>query len=163
VIANPFRLHRAAAGGSGQSSRERIQRLQAAILEIPPERAALLLSVGLVLGVFPINGIPTVLCLIAAFVFRLNAPALQLLNSLSTPLQLALLLPLARVGQKVCGPAIATNGAWTNQIAGAAVHAVAGWAIVCIPAGALLYLALLGASAIVRWEARAVSQASESV
>jgi Uncharacterized protein conserved in bacteria (DUF2062) len=123
--------------------RARVIGLRATIAEIPPERAALLLCVGLVLGVFPIAGVPTLLCLFAAFVLRLNAPALQLLNRLSSPLQIVLLLPLARIGSRLCGAAIGSEGSWSTKIAAAGVHAVAGWASTCVPAGVLLYVILL--------------------
>jgi hypothetical protein len=118
-------------------------RLQVSLLELPPEQLPLLLSVGLVLGVFPLVGIPTVLCLLAAFALRLNVAALQILNSVTSPLQLALLLPLAHVGEKLCGGAAPAGSSWTVHIGSTALHAVTGWACVCIPFGAILYLALL--------------------
>jgi hypothetical protein len=114
---------------------------------IPPEQAALLLSVGLVLGVFPMVGIPTVLCLIAAFVLRLNPAALQVLNSITSPLQLVLLLPLARVGSHLLGAGAGggslVGGSLVGKLSVAVLHAIAGWALVCIPLGFLLYLSLL--------------------
>src|ERR1039458_6321047 len=67
-----------------------------------PSAASLtiILAVGLVLGTFPMYGCPTVFCLLAAIALRLNAPALQLVNQLSSPLQLALLIPFARLGER---------------------------------------------------------------
>lgn len=120
-----------------------VRRLQASLAELSPEQAALLLSVGLVLGVFPIMGCPTVLCLLAAFGLRLNVAALQVLNNLSSPLQLALLLPLSRAGSRLCGGAAFAGGGWTGMIGMAALHAVAGWVSVCIPLGAILYVSLV--------------------
>ena len=123
--------------------RARMLGLGAAITEIPPERAALLLAVGLVLGVFPIAGIPTLLCLLAALILRLNAPVLQLLNSLTSPLQMVLLLPLARIGSRLCGSPRAGAGSWAATIVAAGMHAVVGWAAICLPAGLALYAILL--------------------
>jgi len=120
-----------------------VVRFQAALAELSPEEIALLLSVGLVLGVFPIMGFPTVFCLAAAFGLRLNWAALQLLNNISSPLQLALLVPLARAGQRVCGGALPAGGSWTGMIGAAALHAVTGWACICIPVGAMLYVSLV--------------------
>jgi hypothetical protein len=117
------------------------RRLRASLTEIPPGRLALLLSVGLVLGVFPIMGVPTVLCLLAAVAFRLNPAALQALNSVTSPLQLALLMPLARIGSKLCGVNLAT-GPWTAKLGLTALCAVTGWACICFPLGALLYAGL---------------------
>ncbi len=118
-------------------------RVRAAVEGLPAEDAALLLSVGLVLGVFPVWGLPTLLCLIAAFGLRLNLPALQLLNNLSSPLQLLLLLPLARVGAWLCGSAAIAGRPAPAQIGVAALHAVAGWACICVPAGVILYFSLI--------------------
>lgn len=118
-------------------------RFRASLAELSPEQIALLLSVGLVLGVFPIMGCPTVLCLLAAFGLRLNFAALQLLNNISSPLQLALLLPLAHAGSRVCGGAMLSGGSWQWIVGSAAVHAVTGWACICIPLGAVLYISLV--------------------
>jgi uncharacterized protein (DUF2062 family) len=115
---------------------------RASILELSPHQRALLLAVGLVLGIFPIPGCPTVLCLAAALGLRLNPAVLQLLNNATGPLQLALLLPLERAGAWFCGSE-------TTPLAGTlgllAMHAVVGWACLCIPAGILLYLVLVRA------------------
>ncbi len=120
-----------------------VLRFQASVAELTPQQVALLLSVGLVLGVFPIVGFPTVFCLLAAFVLRLNPVALQLVNNISSPLQLALLLPLARIGAHLCRPGMAGDGSWAGAIGSAALHVVAGWALVCPPMGAVLYVTLL--------------------
>jgi len=111
------------------------------IHHLSPEQAALLLVVGLVLGVFPIVGCPTLLCLLAALTLRLNLPALQLLNNVTSPLQLGLLLPLERAGAWLCGGTHAAAG----NIGLAALHAVVGWAAVCLPAGALGFVILVQA------------------
>src|ERR1700674_5443840 len=54
------------------------------------------LAVGLVLGTFPVYGCPTLLCVLASLVLRVNLPALQVVNQLTLPLQIAMLMPLAR-------------------------------------------------------------------
>ena len=64
-----------------------------------PEEIALSIAVGLVLGIFPALGSTTLLCFLAAFVFRLNLPAIQLVNYLAYPLQLSLLIPFIRAGE----------------------------------------------------------------
>jgi uncharacterized protein (DUF2062 family) len=120
-----------------------VVRFQVYLADLSPEEIALLLSVGLVLGVFPIMGFPTVFCLLAAFGLRLNWAALQLLNNISSPLQLALLLPLARAGNKLCGGAAPPGGSWAGILGSAALHAVTGWACICIPIGAVLYVSLV--------------------
>jgi uncharacterized protein (DUF2062 family) len=68
-----------------------------------PEKIALGLSLGIVLGIFPVIGATTLLCAAAAFLFRVNLPAIQLVNYLVYPLQLALLLPFFRAGELLFG------------------------------------------------------------
>lgn len=110
---------------------------------MPREEAALLLTVGLVLGVFPIVWAPTFLCLIAAYRLRLNGPVLQVLNSILSPLQLALLLPLGKIGAWLCHGVPAGNASALGRISVAVAHAVVGWMSVCVPAGVLLYFSLV--------------------
>jgi uncharacterized protein (DUF2062 family) len=118
-------------------------RLQTSWEDLRPEQVALLLSVGLVLGVFPIVGCPTLLCLLVAIRLRLNVVALQLINNASSPLQIALLLPLTQAGASLCGNAFSTNDSWVRKAGSAALHATVGWACICIPLGALMYIVLL--------------------
>ena len=66
---------------------------------ITPEKIALSLAVGICLGVFPVLGSTTILCTLAAIVFRLNLPATQLVNYFVYPLQVALLIPFIRFGE----------------------------------------------------------------
>jgi uncharacterized protein (DUF2062 family) len=122
--------------------RASVLRLQASLAELTPEQIAQVLSVGLVLGVFPMMGIPTLLCLLAAFGLRLNFAALQLINNMSSPLQLALLVPLARAGARFYGAPI-VSFSWTGTIGLAALHAVTGWACICVPMGAVMYVSLV--------------------
>ena len=46
------------------------------------EKIALSLAFGIMLGVFPVLGTTSLLCLIAALLFRLNLAAVQLVNIL---------------------------------------------------------------------------------
>jgi len=68
---------------------------------VTPEKIALSVALGIVLGVFPALGWTTALCAIAAFTLRLNLPAIQIVNYFVYPLQLALLLPFFRLGEKL--------------------------------------------------------------
>jgi uncharacterized protein (DUF2062 family) len=70
---------------------------------ITPEQIALSLAFGIMLGVFPVLGTTTLLCLIAALVFRLNLAAVQLVNFLVYPLWFALLIPFIRLGERLFG------------------------------------------------------------
>lgn len=113
---------------------------------VSTETLALSIGLALVLGVFPVYGCPTLLCAAAAIVLRLNLPAMQAVNLLTSPLQLALVIPFHRLGDLLLpkSPAAAHPQAW-GFLAGVwtvAVHAIAGWSCVCIPLSALLYLVL---------------------
>src|SRR5437899_12049432 len=66
---------------------------------ITPKKIALSLAIGICLGVFPVIGSTTILCTLAAIVFRLNLTAIQLVNYFVYPLQLALLIPFIRFGE----------------------------------------------------------------
>jgi hypothetical protein len=110
-----------------------------AAADLSPEHVALLLAVGLIAGVFPICGVPTILCLLAACGLRLNPVTLQLVNHMSAPLQWALLLPLERVGARLCGD----GGSAATQLLSLPMHAVTGWFCVCLPLGFPLYFVLL--------------------
>jgi hypothetical protein len=82
------------------------------------------------------------LCLAAAIVFRISLPALQVMNHLSSPLQLALMIPLARMGARVVAvPASRSLGTWS--LGTIALQAIAGWLFLCVPLGFALYFPLL--------------------
>jgi len=70
---------------------------------VTPEKLALSLALGAALGVFPALGWTTTLCAIAALALRLNLPAIQIVNYFMYPLQIALLIPFFRLGEKLFG------------------------------------------------------------
>ena len=59
---------------------------------------SLCIALGVSLGIFPVLGMTTLLCTIAAFAFRLNLPAIQVVNYMVYPLQLILLAPFYGTG-----------------------------------------------------------------
>lgn len=70
---------------------------------VTPEKMALSLALGVALGVFPVLGTTTALCALLAFIWRLNLPAIQIVNYFVYPLQVALLIPFFRLGEKLFG------------------------------------------------------------
>jgi uncharacterized protein (DUF2062 family) len=79
---------------------------------VTPEKMALSLALGVALGVFPVLGTTTALCALVAFIWRLNLPAIQIVNYFVYPLQLALLIPFFRAGEKLFGaPRLPLSGA----------------------------------------------------
>jgi len=65
---------------------------------LTPEKLALSVALGVVLGVFPVLGSTTILCVVIGAILRLNQPAIQTVNYFTYPLQLAFLVPLMRIG-----------------------------------------------------------------
>lgn len=70
---------------------------------ISPERIAWAISLGVVLGVFPIMGTTTLVCLVAGWLLRLNQPVLHVFSNLVYPLHLLLILVFIRLGERLYG------------------------------------------------------------
>jgi uncharacterized protein (DUF2062 family) len=68
---------------------------------VNPEKIALSVALGVMLGVFPVLGATTALCALAAFAWQLNLPAIQVVNYFVYPLQIALLIPFFRLGERL--------------------------------------------------------------
>jgi len=68
-----------------------------------PEKIALTIALGGVLGIFPILGSTTILCGLAAYWLRLNQPIIHLVHYFAYPAQLALLIPFYRAGSTLFG------------------------------------------------------------
>ena len=66
---------------------------------ISPDRLALCVAIGIVVGNGPILGISTILCTLIALSFRLNLPAMQLVQAAMAPTQLLLIIPYVRLGE----------------------------------------------------------------
>jgi uncharacterized protein (DUF2062 family) len=119
---------------------------------ISPEKIALSIAFGLVLGVFPALGWTTVLCLVVALRLRLNVAAMQLVNLLVYPLQLALLVPFIRAGEVlfraprlVISPpqilAMVRADVWhaITALWVATMHAIVAWTLIAPAAVYLIY------------------------
>lgn len=65
---------------------------------ISAEKLAITIALGIVIGSFPVMGIPTGLCVIAAMLFNLNHIAIQAANYGSYPLMFVSILPLYKLG-----------------------------------------------------------------
>ncbi len=66
---------------------------------LSPHKLALSVALGVSFGIFPVIGTTTILCTIAALAFRVNLPAIQLVNYFASPLQLILFIPFIRLGE----------------------------------------------------------------
>ena len=63
-----------------------------------PRQITLCIALGVSLGIFPVLGMTTLLCTIAAFALRVNLPAIQAINFIVYPLQIILLAPFYGLG-----------------------------------------------------------------
>jgi uncharacterized protein (DUF2062 family) len=66
-----------------------------------PEKLAWSIATGFLIGINPILGSTTILCLALAFIFRLNVAASQLGNHIVYPLELILVIPFINVASRV--------------------------------------------------------------
>jgi uncharacterized protein (DUF2062 family) len=113
---------------------------------LTPEGIALSLAVGVAVGLFPLIGTTTLLGFALGSALRVNLALLQIATWLVYPLQLALLLPLVRLGERLPGAPLVTAAAGPPDgllasVAGAGLHGVLGWVAVA-PLTALLVYAM---------------------
>ncbi|MGD0446311.1 MAG: DUF2062 domain-containing protein [Edaphobacter sp.] len=66
-----------------------------------PEKLAWSIAAGLLIGINPILGSTTVLCLAIAFVFRLNVAASQIGNHVVYPLEIVLIIPFINAASRI--------------------------------------------------------------
>jgi uncharacterized protein (DUF2062 family) len=120
---------------------------------ISPQRLALTLALGFAIGCLPVVGIPTVLCLMLALALKLNLPAIQAANYSVMPLQMVLIVPFARLGERLfpfgSGHALKTGAllhasplALVSRMGGLAGQAMLAWLLFAIPAVALMTVTL---------------------
>jgi uncharacterized protein (DUF2062 family) len=118
---------------------------------ISPRRLALTLALGIGVGCIPVVGVPTLLCAALAFAFRLNFPAIQAANYAVMPLQLLLIVPFVRLGQRLLpsAPGIARSAFLhlpslhlAASVSGLAGQALLAWLLVAVPSVLLLTIAL---------------------
>lgn len=123
-----------------------------------PDAAAAAVAVSLAIAINPIIGTTTVGCLVAGRLFRLNHVIMQVVNHLTYPLQLLLIVPFVRLGEALTGAepiALSPtalleefNRSWVGfaqKFGLAYVHGLLGWALI-VPATAwLLHFALRAA------------------
>lgn len=123
-----------------------------------PEKLALSIALGAILSIIPAIGWSTTLCALIAFIWRLNLPAIQLVNYFLYPLQIALLIPFFRLGEKLFrAPHLPISVTQIYEFAHANLwgavkflwtttwHAIVVWALIAPFVAALLYFLLVPA------------------
>jgi uncharacterized protein (DUF2062 family) len=123
---------------------------------VSPEKLALTIALGIMLGVTPVLGSTTLLCTLAALLLRLNLPAIQLVNGVVYPLQFILLIPFYRLGAWIFGADASSislggvsklirSGAWQaiRALWVVTMHALVAWLVLGAAASAILYAVLV--------------------
>ena len=137
-----------------------------------PERLAWTIALGIVLGVFPIMGTTTLVCLSAGWLLRLNQPVLHVFRSVVYPLHLALILVFIRIGERMHGvpliqfsiPQLLSRFKddplqFARDFGLAAWHGVTAWLLVAPVAAVLIKFAVLP---LLRRMARAMAKPGEA-
>ena len=66
---------------------------------ITPQKIALTIALGFILGLFPILGTTTALCALFGLLLKLNQPVIQLINWVAAPLQIPGIYLFVRAGE----------------------------------------------------------------
>jgi uncharacterized protein (DUF2062 family) len=121
-----------------------------------PEKIAWTISLGVVLGVFPIMGSTTLVCLLVGWLLRLNQPVLHVFKTLVYPLHLALILAFIRLGERLYGVPLISFSIpqlldrfkldplqFAKDFGMAAWHGVSAWLLIAPVAAILIKVAVL--------------------
>ncbi|WP_187148820.1 DUF2062 domain-containing protein [Candidatus Korobacter versatilis] len=105
-------------------------------------RTAWTVALGFAIGLFPLLGVTTIVCAILARMLRLKQTAIQFGNYAALPFQIALLVPLLRLGERITHaqrfvfdpPALLQGFPHIPESTARAVvmaqwHMIAGWAL----------------------------------
>jgi uncharacterized protein (DUF2062 family) len=123
---------------------------------LAPDQIALCIVLGALISVFPVLGTTTILCVAASVRFKVNLAAIQAVNWLFAGVQLLLIIPFLRIGEKLVGaPPLPLSPervaeldragflTFFSELGGGLVHAVVGWAAVAIPVAAVAYVLMI--------------------
>jgi uncharacterized protein (DUF2062 family) len=118
---------------------------------LTPQKLALTLCFGTALGIMPLLWGTSLICILLAHVFRLNHVALQSVNYLLYPVQLALLAPFFKLGAWLFpwGPPLPPHMLATlirnpdltslHILAWITLKSLAAWLVIVLPAALLAY------------------------
>jgi uncharacterized protein (DUF2062 family) len=123
---------------------------------ISPWRLALCVAIAIVVGNIPILGVSTILCTVIALAFRLNFPAIQVVQAAMAPTQILLIIPFVRLGEWIlrvppqvvsikAALALMSQGMWQAIVVlrDAIFHAGLAWALIAPFAIYLLHRLLM--------------------
>ena len=125
---------------------------------ISPERIGWTIALGIVLGVFPIMGSTTLVCLLVGWMLHLNQPVLHVFKTLVYPLHLALILIFIRLGERLVGAPLISFSIpqlvgkfkdsplqFARDFGMAAWHGVSAWLLIAPVAAVLIKMAVMPA------------------
>lgn len=128
-----------------------IQRLHVVMTcGLTPGKMALTLCLGAAIGILPLIWGTSLICVVLAYLFRLNHVALQSVNYLLYPLQLALLLPFFKLGERLFswGPQVPPDiystlihdpGSSLRILCWVTLKSIAAWGVSALPAALIVY------------------------
>jgi uncharacterized protein (DUF2062 family) len=120
---------------------------------LTPRKLALTLCIGTLLGILPLVWGTTLICVILAYLFRLNHVALQSVNYLLYPVQLVLLVPFFKLGERLFpwGPPVPEHVVSTlidaplsslHLFGWITLKSIAAWGVTALPAALTIYMVL---------------------
>jgi len=124
---------------------------------LTPQKLSLTICLGTATGTMPLLWGTTILSAAVAALFKLNQAAMQALNYLCYPLQLALFIPFCRLGEQLFpwGPAVSSAvltgllhgkvGAALHLIGWATLRATGAWMVTAVPLALVAYPLIMAA------------------
>lgn len=122
---------------------------------LQPTQLAVSISLGALMGTFPLIGVTSVLCFGLAWVFRLNVVIIQAANWLMSPFQILLIIPFYQLGKSVFGSTHSFSedeiqtlltsfnfSAHLNQLLQIQLTAIYGWLMAGLPLSVLVFMAV---------------------
>lgn len=123
---------------------------------LTPNQLALTTALGVIFGTVPVLGITTLMATATAVRLRLNVAALLLISHLMSPVQLLLIIPMFRLGNRLMGngtgPELTLaqlqnlfSSTWLSTLQliwRAGAGALLLWAAASVPVGLVLYFSL---------------------
>ena len=123
-----------------------------------PDRIGWTIALGMVVGVFPIMGSTTLVCLLIGWLLRLNQPVLHVFRAVVYPLHLALILIFIRLGERLYGAPLISFSIpqligkfkdsplqFARDFSMAAWHGVSAWLLIAPVAAVLIKMAAMPA------------------
>jgi len=120
------------------------------------DKTAWTIAMGMVLGIFPVMGTTTLVCLLIGWLCKLNQPVLHVFRAIVYPLHLLLILVFIRLGERLHGAPLISFSIpqlirkfeesplqFTSDFGMAAWHGVSAWLLVAPVAAVIIKMAAM--------------------